>query len=295
MNRIIQALTRASYLIFTPRVWLLIWKPALFSAIFWLLIALLIGFFWGDDIRRIAVQLQAWVDGQWTGNNWWEKALSGVAGLLAFVLTAVLFVILTVIWAMIFISIFGMSRINRLVATRYFPDLKSEGKLSTWQSIWHTLKWTFWFAFFWIISVPAYVLAGLGALIHGGIIARYNQKVFTLDALADHATHEEFETIAQRHNTNLFILGVVVTLLGALPTFVWVGSVVGVVLLPVTAILSVLTFTALFTYCGLAYSAYCLQALSDLRQERNANARPVTIVVAEPKEIIVDTKLEPKS
>ena len=217
-----------------------------------------------------------------------------MAGLLAFVLTAVLFVILTVIWAMIFISIFGMSRINRLVATRYFPDLKSEGKLSTWQSIWHTLKWTFWFAFFWIISVPAYVLAGLGALIHGGIIARYNQKVFTLDALADHATHEEFETIAKRHNTNLFILGVVVTLLGALPTFVWVGSVVGVVLLPVTAILSVLTFTALFTYCGLAYSAYCLQALSDLRQERNANASPVTIVVAEPKEIIVDTKLELK-
>ena len=118
----------------------------------------------------------------------------------------------------------------------------------------------------WIISVPAYVLAGVGALIHGGIIARYNQKVFTLDALADHATHEEFEIIAQRHNLNLFLLGVAVTLLGAFPTFVWIGSVLGLVLLPVTAILSVLTFTALFTYCGLAYSLYCLQALQDLRE-----------------------------
>ena len=139
------------------------------------------------------------------------------------------------------------------------------------------MKWTFWFAFFWIISVPAYVLAGAGALIHGGIIARYNQKVFTLDALADHATHEEFESIAKQHNLNLFLLGVAVTLLGALPTFVWVGSVLGLALLPLTAILSVLTFTALFTYCGLAYSLYCLQALQDLREDRakTANAQPL--------------------
>ena len=51
----------------------------------------------------------------------------------------------------------------------------------------------------------------------------------------------------------------------------------GLVLLPVTAILSVLTFTALFTYCGLAYSLYCLQALQDLREDRakTANAQPL--------------------
>ena len=78
-------------------------------------------------------------------------------------------------------------------------------------------------------------------------------------------------------NLNLFLLGVAVTLLGALPTFVWVGSVLGLALLPLTAILSVLTFTALFTYCGLAYSLYCLQALQDLREDRTktANAQPL--------------------
>ena len=279
MARVVQALTRALTLMFSPRVWLLIWKPALFSALFWLFIVLVVGVIWGDDIRAVMMRVQSWIDGQWVGNNWWEMALNGVMGFFAFMLTAVFFVVLTVIWAMVLISVFGMSHINRLVASRYFPNLHREGKLSTWQSIWHTMKWTFWFAFFWIISVPAYVLAGVGALIHGGIIARYNQKVFTLDALADHATHEEFEIIAQRHNLNLFLLGVAVTLLGAFPTFVWIGSVLGLVLLPVTAILSVLTFTALFTYCGLAYSLYCLQALQDLREERNvgkiANVPPL--------------------
>ena len=82
--------------------------------------------------------------------------------------------------------------------------------------------------------------------------------------------------IARTHNFNLFVLGAVVTLLGALPTFVWVGSVIGAVLLPVTAILAVLTFTALFGYCGLAYSCYCLQALDDLRSvDKNTQLKAV--------------------
>ena len=116
-----------------------------------------------------------------------------------------------------------------------------------------------------MVSIPAYVLAGLGALLQGATIARYNQKVFTLDALADHATYEEFQIIEKERQRDLFILGVVVTLLGSLPAFVWVGSLIGLMLLPLTAVLSVLTFTVLFTFCGLGYSVYCLQALSDLR------------------------------
>lgn len=267
MKRIFQALTRALSLMLTPRVWLMIWKPTLFAALLGLVLVLIVGMVWGDQIQAVALDARNWVDGQWSGDNWWESLITVIMGFVAFMLTAVLFVVLTVVWAMIFISVFGMSHINHLVASKFFPNMQKIGGLSTTQSIWHTLKWTLWFAVFWVISVPAYILAGLGALIQGGVIARYNQKVFTFDALADHATHEEFIAIAERHNFNLFVLGAVVTFLGALPTFVWVGSVVGAVLLPITAILSILTFTALFTFCGLAYSCYCLQALNDLRGE----------------------------
>ena len=265
MGRIVQALSRALGLMLTPRVWLLIWKPVVFSVLFWLALVLVVGAVWVDEIKAVAIDARNWVDGQWSGDNWWESIINAVMGFFAFMLTAVLFVVLTVIWSMVLISVFGMSHINQLVAKKFFPAMQKSGGLSTASTVWHTLKWTLWFGFFWIVSIPAYLLAGVGALIHGGVIARYNQKVFTLDALADHATHEEFEAITRTHNFNLFVLGAVVTVLGALPTFVWVGSVVGAVLLPITAILSVLTFTALFTYCGLAYSCYCLQALDDLR------------------------------
>ena len=265
MKSVIQALSRALGLMLTPRVWLLIWKPTLFSVVLGLVLVFAVGMVWGDEIKAVALDARNWVDGQWSGDNWWESLITVVMGFMAFMLTAVLFVVLTVVWAMIFISVFGMSHINHLVASKFFPNMQRTGGLSTAQSIWHTLKWTLWFAVFWLVSVPAYILAGLGALIQGGVIARYNQKVFTFDALADHATHEEFAAIAEQHNFNLFVLGAVVTFLGALPTFVWVGSVIGAVLLPITAILSILTFTALFTFCGLAYSCYCLQALDDLR------------------------------
>jgi hypothetical protein len=116
-----------------------------------------------------------------------------------------------------------------------------------------------------LATTPAYFLAGIGVVIHTGVMARYNQKVFAFDALADHATRDEYEQIGNKHNMNLFFLGMAVTLMGAVPTFLWMGSVIGVVLIPLTALLSVLTFTALFTFCGLAYSCYCLSALRDLR------------------------------
>ncbi len=237
----------------------------MFSVLFWLVLMAVVGFVWGHELEVVAVDARNWIAGQWVGDNWWESVLNVMMGFVAFMLTAVLFVVLTVVWAMLLISVFGMSHINRLVAERYFPNLISKGGLSTRRTLWHMFKWTLWFGFFWIVSVPAYLFAGAGALIQAGVIARYNQKVFTLDALANHATHEEFEQIAAQHNWNLFVLGAVVTVLGAFPTFVWVGSVVGAVLLPLTAMLSVLTFTALFTFCGLAYSCYCLQALSDVR------------------------------
>ena len=127
--------------------------------------------------------------------------------------------------------------------------------------------WTFWFVLLWLVTTPAYFLAGIGAVIQVGVMARYNQKVFAFDALANHATPEEYERIGRVHNMNLFLLGVAVTLMGAVPTFIWMGSVIGVVLIPLTALLSVLTFTALFTFCGLAYSCYCLEALRDLRAQ----------------------------
>ncbi|MFZ1890619.1 MAG: EI24 domain-containing protein [Formosimonas sp.] len=262
MNEILTALKRASAMMFSPRIWALIGRPMLISLLFWGVAIALVWWLAGDSIV-------GWIHGLQFGHaadvSWWQRVVNWLIGVGSLMLLSLVFLLLVVVSSMFVISVFGMAHINAAVATRYFPDLAARQGVSMWRTMRHTIGWTLWFAFFWIVSTPAYLVAGLGALLQTGVIARFNQKIFVLDALANHADPLEYEHIAQQHNRNLFGLGLVVTLLGALPTFVWLGSVMGVVLIPLTALLSVLTFTALFTFCGLAFSCYCLQALHDKR------------------------------
>ena len=262
MNEILTALKRASAMMFSPRIWALIGRPMLISLLFWGVAIALVWWLAGDSIV-------GWIHGLQFGHaadvSWWQRVVNWLIGIGSLIVCSLIFLLLVVLSSMFVISAFGMAHINAAGATRYFPDLAARQGVSMWRTMRHTIGWTLWFAFFWIVSTPAYLVAGLGALLQTGVIARFNQKIFVLDALANHADPLEYEHIAQQHNRNLFGLGLVVTLLGALPTFVWLGSVMGVVLIPLTALLSVLTFTALFTFCGLAFSCYCLQALHDKR------------------------------
>lgn len=270
MNEILTALKRASAMMFSPRIWALIGRPMLISLLFWGVAIALVWWLAGDSIV-------GWIHGLQFGHaadvSWWQRVVNWLIGVGSLMLLSLVFLLLVVVSSMFVISVFGMAHINAAVATRYFPDLAARQGVSMWRTMRHTIGWTLWFAFFWIVSTPAYLVAGLGALLQTGVIARFNQKIFVLDALANHADPLEYEHIAQQHNRNLFGLGLVVTLLGALPTFVWLGSVMGVVLIPLTALLSVLTFTALFTFCGLAFSCYCLQALHDKRVSSANTAR----------------------
>lgn len=262
MDKVAQALSRAALMMFTPRVWGLVWRPALLALLAWAVIGGGIWWGFGEDLFAWMTAAQ----NRWAlGDSWTAQALNWAMQGGFWLGVGLLWILMVVLSSMLLISVFGMSHINHAVAERFFPTLEAKGGLTTWQSIKNTTAWTFWFAFFWIISTPAYLLAGLGAIIQTGVMARYNQKVFALDALAEHADAHEYAVITQQRNGALFVLGLVITLMGALPTFVWMGSIIGVVLLPLTAVFSVLTFTALFTFCGLAYSCYCLQALHDYR------------------------------
>ncbi|TDR32816.1 EI24 domain-containing protein [Hydromonas duriensis] len=265
MKDVIQAMSRATMMMLTPRIWGLVWRPALFSLLGWFVIGGVLWWGFGDDIFVWLTALK----NRWAlSDAWMAQAMNWAMQGGFWLAVGLLWILLVVLSSMLMISVFGMTHINRAVADKFFPTLQSKGGLSTWLSLRNTMRWTFWFAFFWIISTPAYLFAGLGAVIQTGVMARYNQKVFAFDALADYADTNEYAAIANERNVHLFILGVLITLMGALPTFIWMGSIIGVILLPFAAIFSVLTFTALFTFCGLTYSCYCLQALSDYRMRQ---------------------------
>jgi CysZ protein len=77
------------------------------------------------------------------------------------------------------------------------------------------------------------------------LFAYLNQRVFRYDALAEHATGCEMETLIRRHRRELFLLGVALALFGLIPLLGFLAPVYG----------------------GLAFIHYCLARLAQLREE----------------------------
>ena len=95
----------------------------------------------------------------------------------------------------------------------------------------------------WLVSLPFWLVPGLGVVLPLLLLAWFNRRTFAFDCLAAYATSEEWGTIRYAHRWPLFVLGLILAVLAHVPLL---GM-----LVPVLS--------------ALAYIHYCLQALRDLR------------------------------
>ena len=72
-----------------------------------------------------------------------------------------------------------------------------------------------------------------------------NQRVFRYDALAEHASGWEMQTLIRRYRGELFLLGIAIALFGMIPILGFFAPVYG----------------------GLAFIHYCLARVAQLRAE----------------------------
>jgi uncharacterized protein involved in cysteine biosynthesis len=69
----------------------------------------------------------------------------------------------------------------------------------------------------WIVTLPLW-FTGIGALILPAATAAYlNQRLFRFDALAEHATREEYRLVVSRATLSLYGLGLILALLYYIP------------------------------------------------------------------------------
>jgi CysZ protein len=69
----------------------------------------------------------------------------------------------------------------------------------------------------WIVTLPLW-LTGIGAVLAPVLNSAYlNQRMFRYDALAEHARREEFARIVRASRGDLFLLGILVSLLLYVP------------------------------------------------------------------------------
>ena len=110
---------------------------------------------------------------------------------------------------------------------------------STWNSLWAALL----FLVGWLLTLPLWLIPGLGLVLPLFWIAWLNRRTFAYDALSVHATDEEWRELRRRHAGGLLSLGAVMALLTHVPVL------------------------GLFapSLAALAYIHYCLEALRQLR------------------------------
>lgn len=181
-------------------------------------------------------------------------------------LVAVLLLLpMMILTALVFMGVAAMPAIVKHVAARQFPALEQKRGGSFLGSVKTNVTGMLVFIPLWLVTLPLYPLSVLVQIaLWGWLTAR----VMTYDALADHASDEERETIKRVHRKQLLVIGTVSGVTGALPGIVWVGGTVfTVVLFPILAPISIWIFVMIFIFTGLWFQYYCLQALQDLRAQ----------------------------
>lgn len=256
MQTILDALARALTSLFHPQMLLLCILPLLLAGLFWLGVVALTwhdGWVWFTQTLGSStgasgpwagrVEPPAWMHGMMMLEaDWLADGMLATAG--ALLLLALL---VPAVWmtALAIAAVIAMPWIVAHVGRRDYPGLaRLDG--GTWLgSLWNAIGAVLVFVVLWLLTLPLWLLGGLGAvlgLLLGGWVT---QRLLRYDALSSHASVAERQLVIERAGGRLWLLGIVLVLLSLVPLFN--------LLLPV--------------YAGLAVTHLCLLELAAVRRE----------------------------
>ncbi|MDH4234221.1 MAG: EI24 domain-containing protein [Gallionella sp.] len=209
MTPILSALTRAFRDLFQFRVlWIVVW-PLLAAVLLWLVLGVT---FW-DTFSTwtasglTAIGIQSWLEG--VEPRW-------VADGIQVVLHLILFVPLVFVTALVITALFAMPALIRLVADRDYPQLKRENGGGIAGNLLNTLVAIGIFSAIWALTLPLWLI-GIGVAVPFIAAAYLNQRLFRYDALAEHASREELQTLFALHRPSWWVLGLLTGLLQFVP------------------------------------------------------------------------------
>ncbi|MFI4923367.1 MAG: EI24 domain-containing protein [Burkholderiales bacterium] len=202
----------------------------------------------------------------WGGLSWWfwQDWVIGVGHLLAQTpldeylmryeihwlaasVTTVLLILLlfpaVLVTALLVTSVFAMPVMVKHVGARNYPRLEQKHSGTVLGSLWNALVATVIFILLWLVTLPFW-LFGLPAVVLPVLLSAYlSQRLFRYDALAEHASTDEFERVLERSGIRLYVLGAILALIQFVPVLNLFSPV----------------------YIGLAYIHFCLGELQQLR------------------------------
>ena len=268
-----KSLGKASLGLLNPKIWLLSVIPFAIAAVLW---AGLAWFAWEpmNNIARTVIGsfgLPTWLNELIpTGLSQWLDSMRTVWAPLVVMTLVIPLVMLTVF---VLVSVLGSAAVANHVAKQYALEPLTRGvaarSISVAGAIWHSTWVLSVFIVFWILTLPLWLLPGIGFVVPLLLLAWANARLFTRDALVDFATPTEMLALKQQHGSTLFLLGVLASLPAALPSFLWLFGGVMVLALPLMTGIAVWLYVMIFLATALLFSHYTLSALSQLRSQLN--------------------------
>ena len=224
----------------------------------------------------------------------WLAAV-GLPALKTMLAPLILIVVLTplvVVSTVLLVSTMMTPALVRMVAARRFPTLERRHGASFVASVGWTLISSALALVATILTAPMWIVPPLVLILPPAIWAWLTYRVMSFDALADHASSAERQTLLATHKPTLIAMGLVVGFLGATPSLLWSMGLMAIAMAPLLLPLSVWLYTLVFVFASLWYIHFCLSALQMLRAQHEAEVfvpnRPLAPVEALPLGDIVD-------
>ena len=210
MRAPVAALVRAGRNVFEPRILAIVLLPMLGSFVLW---ALLAWIFWDTWTGAIASAVGSTTVAGWL-KGWSAAWVIDSAAVLLVVIAILPAIYVT---ALVITEIIAMPVIVKFVGGRYYPDLERAAGGTLTGSLINAAIGITVFVALWIVTLPLW-LTGVGAVVAPLLTSAYlNQRMFRYDALAEHASAEELPRIIGAARGDLFVLGVLLSLLLYVP------------------------------------------------------------------------------
>ncbi len=267
MSRVVDAFWRAAAYCLHPRVIALSILPLLLAAGMAFGLAY---FFWESAVSGMRSTLDSWRLVE-TLLGWLDHVgASGLRSVLAPLLVLALALPVIVVLSLLLVALLMTPTLVKMVAERRFMGLALKQGGPWWKS----LAWSAWHSllalFALVVSMPFWLIPPLVLILPPLIWGWLGYKVFSFDALAEHASVAERRQLMRAHRLPLLLLGLVTGYLGAAPAAIWALGVMAVALAPFLILASIWLYTLVFAFSTLWFSHYCLAALHELRQQRAA-------------------------
>ena len=234
--------------------------------------AALVGVFWWD---AAAASVQAWLEAaswlQWLW-GWMGQGSASASAVAAAVLLVLVISPVMVMLALAIVAVVMTPQMVALVAERRFPQLqRKQGAGWVGSALW-ALGSTAVALLALVLSMPLWLVPPLVLVLPPLIWGWLTYRVMAFDALAEHASSAERQTVLATHRYRLLLMGVVCGYLGAAPSLVWASGVVFAAAFWVLIPVAVWIYALVLAFSSLWFAHYGLAALHSLREHAAPDA-----------------------